>query len=1106
MPDIQIWTSRAHRLLSPVTDAIGGLHARGENCILLVPEQFTLEAERQLFSRLKLGAFFTIQVLSPSRLSEHVLSRAGNDQRQPLDAAGRAMAISRALERCEEQLVFYRSSVHRRGFTEKLAALMADMKRGGLTPESLQEYAASLENGEKLRDIATLYAAYEQIIRKSFADGEDRLRYVASRLEDSRLMDGQHVFVYGFDALPEQLSQLLCAIAPLCRELVVALVCDGESATDGELYLPVRQAIGRFMARLAPMGLSASLRPLPRAALPATEAIRHLDRALYAYPGTLLEAPQESVFLTQYQSPFEEATAVARHIMKLCEDGMDIERVAVLYPDQNGYAFAVAAALRDSGLPFYTDQKLPATSHGLVRFLLCALRAMSGGYRAEDMLGMLKSGYAPLSFEETCRLENYARSYGIDRSRWTKPFLKGAGDEQRLAMEALRLRLMEPLLRARDALVAARDTHASLSAVFGLLQEINAYETLQTEEKALLTNGLQARANQNSQVWETLLKMLDQLYLLSDGSRIPLKHIANRLECGFATVSLASMPPASHMLHAGVLGHSLAEDMEAVFLLGLNDGALSRNTDSLLSFEERAGTETATGAFLGMTDESRNLFARLDVKRAMTLPTRLLYLSYAKTATDGAALRPLALIGTLQNNIFKHLPQNPGAQLPLSATQALAEISVRLRAFGDGLGQGDALPPYWQTILQKLLASPATAEKTMRLLRAANHRVEAQPLRPEQARLLFGDETLSVSRLEQFAGCPFKHFVQYGLRPQILKEWKVEPIDTGNFYHAGLYNFAKLARGYAAYPHITAEEAEALADAAVSPLLDELMEGPMGDGARSQADFERARQTLRRAAVTMTRHLAAGRFQLSRAEATFGYPGGMPPIVLSLPDGREVMLRGKIDRVDRYEAGDSVYLRVIDYKSSRQELDAARTWWGLQLQLLLYLDVCVAAESGALPAGAFYFYVADPLVESDTDLQAVVEDRLREVLQLRGIALSDVEILTAMDQGDLPVVLPKMLDKSGQVKSSAKAVDLPQMQALLTHAKEVAQSLAAGIFSGQTDIAPSRDGTATACDFCDFRGICGFDPEDMNAAYRTVPAMDMETLRERLSPPDPAAP
>lgn len=1096
---VTILTARAHRLFGPVIDALGRCAKRGEDVLLLVPEQFTLAAERGVMERLSLTGMFLIDVMSPSRLAEHVLDAAGRDGREPLDAAGRRMALSQALERLEDKLPYYGSIAQRRGFVEKLDALITDMKRGGLDPEALKDYAESLPAGaarDKLTDLAAVYAQYREVLRGRFSDSEDQLAYVAGRLADSGFLRGKHLFVYGFDTLPEQLMRLMCAAAPLCESLTIALICDAETAPDGELYTPVRQGIARFQKLLSQSGESAQMRALPPQLPQRPEAVAYLDRALFAHPAPVFTGRPEGVYLSDGLSPYEEAALMTREVRWLLAQGVDPERVAVLYPDDGGYAFAVTAALEDSGIPFYTDQQLPAASHGLAQFWLASLRAMAGGWRNRDMLCLLKSGYAPLTFEEACELENYAYCYGVDRARWTRPFTRGP---EAARLEALRQRLMAPLLRARAALVAARDATASLTAAFGLLEEVGAYDALKREEERLLENGFLTRAGQNSQVWQAMLGLMDQLVKLSGGARIPLKHIATRLECGLSALSLKSLPPAAGMVHAGALGHLLAEEADAVFLLGLNDGLLSPATDSLLTPEERALAEEATKTYLGLTDESRALMARLDVKRAMTLPARWLFLSCARTAPDGAALRPLSLLGQLRDRLMPGLARTPIPEedLPLSSAQALGTLGVLLRAHADGAAP---LPPRWRERMEKLLSSPDTAPAAMRLLRALGFDGQAQPIAPGMARALFGDETLSVSRLEQFADCPFKHFVTYGLRPQVLREWKVDPIETGTFYHAALNGFARLTRREAAYPNLPDEAISRLADEAVEPLLDEVLAGPMGDGDRSLARFEAARSAIRRAAVTITRQLAAGRFTLYRTEAAFGYEGGMPPIVLLLSDGRQVALRGRIDRIDRYDAPDGVYLRVIDYKSARQSLEAARAWWGLQLQLLLYLDVCAAAIPGAKPAGAFYFYVADPLVESASDAADIVEGKLREVFQLRGIALSDVEILSAMDGGDTPWVLPPMYLKSGELKKTARALTMPQLTALLSHAREVAVALADRLLGGETAISPARDPDRCACDRCDFRAVCRFDPTSPDAPFRDLPEMGMEELREALSP------
>lgn len=1103
MAAITIWCARAHRLLAPVTAAIGALHAQGKPCVLLVPEQFTLQAERELLARLALPGFFTIEVLSPSRLSQRVLAAAGADPRAPLSQAGRRMAVSVALEKCEKQLVFYQSAARRPGFTEKLASLIADLKRGGLMPEGLLAHAQALPEGmrrAKLTDLATVYAAYEAALSGRFQDSEDRLRYIAARLPDSGLMEGRHAFVYGFDTLPDQLTALLCEMGALCESLTVALTCDGEAAPDGALYRPARQSARRFAEALAARGLACALTQLPPQPLAAAPAIRHLDETLFAYPARRFEGGPPEAYLSQHMSPYEEATYASRQIMRLCAQGMDIERIALLYPDQNGYAFAVNAALSDSGLPFYTDEKLPAASHALARFLLAALAAMAEEYRREDMLALMKSGYAPLPFPDACALENYAREYGVNRKRWLAPFTRG--DTARAArMEALRQKLVAPLQKAREAIVAARDARASLAAVMALLTDVDAYGTLRAEEAALTAEGMLVRAGQNSQMWQALLSLMEQLYALSGGARIPLSRMAERFACGFAALSLAALPPASHMLHAGALGHYLSGDMDAVFLLGLNDGVLSRGGESLLTEEERTQAQQATGAYLGMTDESRAQLARMDLKSAMTLPTQALYLSYAKTDPSGKALRPLDLLESLQTRLFACLPEAPQGEgeLPLSAAQALNELAGILRGYADGAEE--KLPARWRDRLARLLASPATAEAAYRLLQAADYRVQSAPLDPEAARRLFRDRALSVSRLETYAACPYRHFVEYGLRPAEVKEWGVEPVDLGVFFHQSLQNFAELATRTPGFPAVDDAQAQAMADEAVRPLLDRLLNGPMGDSPRNLALFGRAQRVVRRACATVTRHLAAGDFTLYRAEARFGYPeaGSLPPVLLRLADGGEVALHGKIDRIDRYDAGGETYLRVIDYKSAQSTLEPAKTWWGLQLQLTLYLGAALGGVPGAKPAGAFYFHLSDPLARLDADDPALAEGDILKQLQMKGVALSDEGVLAAMDRGDASVAIGPALTREGSVRKDARVLELPAMQALLAHARTQAAALADGLFGGDTAILPAQTGAESACHSCRCGGVCGFHAEARGAQTRELPPMKLDELRARLT-------
>lgn len=1103
MPEVRVITARPHRLLRPILRKIGELHRNGEPCMLLVPEQFTLQAERELLGQLNLKGLFSIEVVSPTRLRRRVTASAGADERMPLSPAGQQMAVGFALEACGEQLSFYRASVSRHGFAQKLAALIADMKRGGLLPGELAKYAQTLPEGmrrDKFADLAVLYGAYERTLGDRLNDGDDLNQFVTERLPESGLLQGRHVFVYGFDALPEQLITLLCAIAALCESLTVGLIADSAGAADQDIYLPVRRSVARFRKALEERGLELRETPLPQEALAHAPAIAHLDATLFAYPQTRFQGEQENVILSSYHSPFEEATAVTRQIMRLYEQGIPLERIAVLYPDQNGYPFAVAAALSNSGLPCYTDVKLPALSHSLPQFVMAALHAMADGYRNEDMFELIKTGYAPVGFDDACMLENYAREYGINFGRWLKPFRLG-DDAVRAQCEALRKRVISPLVRARKAIVSARSAEQSLQAVMEMLSEVNAYDTLKKEEDALLAEGLLVRAGQNSQIWQAILEMLEQLYILSEGKRIALKYIADRFESGFAAISLAALPPAAHMLHAGVLGHFLSGEMDAVFLLGMNDGILTRGSESLLTDEERTQAQEDTQTFLGMTEESRLLFAKLDLKRAMTLPKKYLYLSYAKTDPAGNTLQPLDLANDIADRLFESLPDLTEIpdEYPVSAQQALVALSDLLRAYADG-GE-EQLPDIWKRRLAMLLAAPATAIPAVQLVRAAGFRVETLPLAPETAKKLFGDRTMSVSRLEDYAACPFRHYVTYGLQPEERKDWAVTPIETGNFFHDSLQRFAKIAAENPRYPHVAPDEVETMAQTASAPLLGELKNGPMGDGPRSLAALSQAERIVMRACTAVTDHLAAGEFRMDRAEARFGYPGAdsFPPVALSLPDGTEITLHGRIDRIDRYDAPDGTYRRVVDYKSGQYAaLDAAELWHGAQLQLMLYLDAVTRNTGDAKPAGAFYFHLFDPMPKIDSDQPDAVNADIQKQLQMSGIALADPGVLGAMDGGEEAVAIAPAVTQTGALRKNAKVLNADQLDALMRHAKGKAAQFSGRMLAGDISIQPLKHGAKESCDYCQYRPICGYDPLARGAQGREILSISQEDLAERL--------
>ena len=416
---LTILGARTRRLWPHLRSQAAAALTAGRRCVLLVPEQYTLQAERDLIRDLSLPGFFDIEVFSLSRFVQRLFLICGSN-RVRVDGNGKNIALARALLSCKKDLKYYARSVSRRGFIAQSGEWIADMKRAQITPDKLQTYADSLPESayaEKMGDLARIYGGYSDILADKFVDGEDVLAAAIDAVPQSKLVQDADVLVYGFDVITDDFARLLCAITASCSATWVYLVMDRQDAPDGDCFAPVRDSAERLRTRLRQAGLRREWLWLDGEPMDAPEDIRALEaRLLRPAPAPYQQIPQH-ITLFEAATPYAEAHYIAQEIVACARRGVAYGDIAILCGNMAAYASVLDTVLRQYDIPAYIAVKEPLLSHGLVRLLLSAVRAATGGYRAEDMLAAIKSGYAPLSQEEAWQLENYALAYGINGAR-----------------------------------------------------------------------------------------------------------------------------------------------------------------------------------------------------------------------------------------------------------------------------------------------------------------------------------------------------------------------------------------------------------------------------------------------------------------------------------------------------------------------------------------------------------------------------------------------------------------------------------------------------------------------------------------------------------------
>ena len=1077
---IRIVGGRAGALRPWLFSAISQSRSAGRPVVLFVPEQYTLQAERDLLTGMRLPGLLSLDVVSPTKLKTLVREAAGSSGRRALDEGGRAMALHQALQARSADLTFYRNLGEMYGAVSRMEQTLSELREEGFTPDSLRELAQGSRSGArraKFHDLSLILETYDRLLQDRFDDPAAAWTDLCARLGASGIWAGVDLYVYGFDTLRPDLRQLMLAAVNCCAEISVLLTMAEEMEPAGRIFRVQRESAAKLSAALEEQGKACSLRFLPTPRDGAEPALAALERSLFAEGSAPFTGdPAPAVSLHAAPHPTGEAFTIVSVLRAWHTEGIPWNRMAIALHSGDASASTLTAVLRMNQIPFFYSRKEPIARHGVSRLLSAALECVSQGLRTEPLLEAACCGFGSLSREEGARLTRYVTLHGNDRNRWRKPFTRGEDAEE---MEALRQRLLAPILRLHDALRGARDAAGSVEAVFRFLQEEEVHAQLAARQQRLMTEELFAEAVVDRQVWDALMNLLDQLWALLGGRKATLKEIALLVTGALERSMLSSLPEDEEGVSIGEIGHMLPGRTDALILPGMNDGIMAPGAGGLLSDPERREIEDRTGKAPGMDQARMAMMIRSDYYRTLTLPRKRLWVSFRLRDESGSALLPGEPVAELRR-IFPALRQSGGLleEIPYPETPALAMAGLgdQLRSVADGTRPD--LDPEWQAALRTLWRRPDTSAALREMLAPCLGPAEPRHISPETALRLFHGERVSISRLECYAGCPYKHFLRYGLRPVVQDAYTFSAADAGDFFHQALDRYIRAAVREPAWPALPEERVSRIMDAILSRLTEEWAESPLNADALSRWQGDEYLRRVRHAASTLTRFAANSDFEIVGTEIAFGEAEGLPPLVLTLSDGSRVALRGKIDRLDRFDGPDGRYLRVLDLKSSEKNLEPAKMLTGEQLQLMIYLRAALRNEPGARPAGALYFPIQDAEVPAK-DPEEAETLRLKE-LQLRGVVSREEDVLHAMDRDLSPFSLPKVLNQDGSLSKSARWVlEEKTLLALTDAAVRRAAALCEQIRSGVIPASPSVESDrSSACTFCEFSALCPKRKED----------------------------
>ncbi len=1094
--------------------------------ILIVPEQFTSQAERDLIAKTGQNAILTAEVLSFGRLAHRIFSKKGIGSRVPLGDIGKSMALRKILNQEKEHISYFQNVMNKPGFIDQLGLTISEFFQYRITPEMTEELSQSesLSHGakEKLADLSRIHRSYLEFLQQEYISSDETLGILAERLDDSLGFSDTEFWLDGFYGFTPQEYSVIRRLLQLSPQVNITLTMD-ENSFRGAFLPPSAPFYEPYMTKkkLAALTEELGLAPVSPTILKEnyraeTNALKHLEKE-YFYHFFRKTELSESVYITVCPDLQEEIRFAAGKILRLVrEENIRFRDIAIMTNAMELYEKNLRGILAEYDIPCFIDARRETASHPLVCLLTALLDILVYDFKYDAMFAYLKSGLTTLSIEEVDILENYVLAYGIKGYKWKQEdWTYGITREGAEAIEAinlLRRKVMVPFQPFLDILnKKALPLRDFLSLIIQHLDTLGAAETLESWANEAAADGNLNRAEEHRQIWQQVMDVLEKAEHILGNEEMNVKDMAAILAAGLEKCTLGVIPPSTDSLLIGDLERSRLPDIKYLFVLGVNEGVLpSPATAQGIFTETERDLLTAQGMELANGGKRKVFEENYLIYRGLTKPSRGLWLTYAAADGEGRELLPSTLIENLQKlDETLQVEQMPAFTLEETSPEAAFHLlGGQMRSHTKEM----PISPLWQEIYHFFHENEAWENRLSMLKKGIGKSGKPERLSPKTAKALYGKNLLSsVSRLERFAGCPFSFFAEYGLKAEERRLYQLHTPDLGSLFHEVLELFSnKLEENSIQWRDLDKEKTEALIHACVDEAAPRLSDNILLDSAANQYLIRRLKRVSVKAAWTLVQHIQLGDFTPAGYEVGFGLHEALPPIVIELADGGSLILNGKIDRVDLLDTEGTRYVKIIDYKSGNKTFSFQDIFYGLQLQLLVYLDAYLKyyKKTGAElhPGGVFYFRIAEPTLALEKEATAEeIEKTLYEKMKMSGLLLQEDALIAGLDrslQGSgSSAIVPVGYTKKGDFSATSNTATEEQYEAILQFVTERTRELGDAIKAGIITPAPFREGQRTPCSYCKYRSICRHDYEE-RPNWRKLKKMDKKTFWETLMPPE----
>ena len=1100
-----------------------------EKYILLVPEQFTMQTQREIISIHPRQGTMNIDIVSFQRLAYRIFEELAIESPAVLDDMGKSMVLRKIAAEEKDRLGIFKRHLNHAGFIGQMKSMVSEMAQYGISWEHLEDMEEKVRSPllrEKLKDLSIIYRGFREYIAEKFITAEEILDVLCRVLPESARMRESKIVLDGFTGFTPVQYRVLEQMMVCCRKVTVALTIEREARPYQEggiqnLFYMSKHTVCRLVSIADRNGVARSEdiymegRPYPRFSQDGDRsALDFLEENIYRYGRKTYEGAPAQIRIFKALDPGREAAALTHRIQQVVrQEGYRYRDIAVVTGSLETYGKELGRRFEAAGIPYFIDDKRNVMSHPLVELIRSAIEAVRQDLSYESVFRYLKSG---LIFtdreEERDRLENYVLALGIRGFKrwdvqWDQVYRGGSG----LNLEELngfRREIVEGLRPLREVLKDREKTVADRSAaIVGYLAGYEIEKKIQDFADRFEAAGDYRLADEYRQVYGFVMEMMDRVVALLGDEKVSLKEYGEILDAGFEEIRVGLIPATIDRIVVGDLTRTRLNHIKILFFTGVNDGIVPARKDGggILSDMER---ESLKELHMEMAPTAREegFLQRFYLYLMMAKPSDRLVISFAGMDGEGKGLRPSSLIHELQT-LFPKLAVEEGDwdRMEISSREEGKETLIQCLRDLETEGQdGRFLELY-----RLFHISPEGRRQAEELAEAAFLAYTDRGIGKAAAREIYGKILSgSVTRMEQYEACAYAHFLAYGLELLPRQEYELKPVDMGNLFHEAIdLCFKQAARDGKRIQEMSDEERRKLAKSSVDEVADQYGGAILKSSARNRYLTERAERVTERTLWALSEQLKKGDFEPVGFEVSFSAIDNLKAMRISLSEEEELQLRGRIDRLDLCEDETHVYVKIIDYKSGSTSFDLAALYYGLQLQLVVYMDAALEMEERKHPdkdlrsGGVFYYHIKDPVAETagEPDKEEIDREILRQ-LKMNGLVNSEQEVISHLDREieKASDIIPVAV-KDGLIQEARSSVaSRERFQALRGFVRNKLKAAGQRITGGDISVRPYKQGNRSACDYCPYHSVCGFDKKISGYGYRKLDNRKPEDIWQEI--------